>query len=646
MSLHLEQSTSTHEAQASWWEWSVWVEGSPKELGQVREVLYTLHPTFPRPVRKVADRNTKFRLDSAGWGEFMVFATVKLENGEEVALRHWLSFGSKPEAQRTRGVSRPNVFLSSSAADAPFADDLQSALETEGIEVLRPTDAAPANLPVSAWLERNAPAASAAVVILSDKKSPWLNAEMVAFQERKIPIVPVLIGRAQVDSGVTDQHVSRAGGLELEVTSIARRIKESLRVGEAPHPMIVSTSGGIVSYEEVYSAILPYLKGAGAGALEGQDLGPATIAEISGGLEALRRAASNPDVMITAPDRAASLMQTFVAQRSTDEGVTVLGPKYGASDPRWAMTMARMIKSSLSGKAPWRTADPSPMRIPNRLRAAVFGSWATGVYGAPITSASISRDPARFDLVMHLGDTYYSGTEKEVREKLLGVWPQVPGALNRALIGNHEMYSGGNAYFDIALPTFSQAASYFALQNDHWILVALDTAYSDHDFYGEQPEWLEGLVARAGDRRVVLFTHHQPLSLTEVQGPRLVAKLARLLQEQRIFAWFWAHEHACLIYDRHPNWGFFGRCLGFGGVPYLRKAAKVETPAHEIHWIRLEGNSLIPGAALLDGPNAYIPGHEWQYGPHGYAVLEFEGGNLTERIMLADGTEVRASLLI
>src|SRR5215467_18289 len=81
MSLHLEQSV--HEARASWWEWSVWIEGGATELEQVREVLYTLHPTFRQPVRKVTDRNTKFRLESAGWGEFMVFATVRLETGDE-----------------------------------------------------------------------------------------------------------------------------------------------------------------------------------------------------------------------------------------------------------------------------------------------------------------------------------------------------------------------------------------------------------------------------------------------------------------------------------------------------------------------------------------------------------------------------------
>ena len=53
--------------------------------------------------------------------------------------------------------------------------------------------------------------------------------------------------------------------------------------------------------------------------------------------------------------------------------------------------------------------------------------------------------------------------------------------MNRALNGNHEMYSGGFGYFKLILPAFEQDSSYFALQNEHWLLVGLDTAYVDHD---------------------------------------------------------------------------------------------------------------------------------------------------------------------
>ena len=59
---------------------------------------------------------------------------------------------------------------------------------------------------------------------------------------------------------------------------------------------------------------------------------------------------------------------------------------------------------------------------------------------------------------MHLGDVYYSGTEKEVEERFLKVWPTEAATINRALNGNHEMYSGGFGYFKLILPAFGQAA--------------------------------------------------------------------------------------------------------------------------------------------------------------------------------------------
>ncbi len=91
---------------------------------------------------------------------------------------------------------------------------------------------------------------------------------------------------------------------------------------------------------------------------------------------------------------------------------------------------------------------------------------------------------------MHLGDIYYSGTEQEVDERFLKVWPDDAATMNRALNGNHEMYSGGFGYFKLVLPKFGQDGSYFAVQNDDWLLVGLDTAYIDHDMDNAQVGWL------------------------------------------------------------------------------------------------------------------------------------------------------------
>ena len=73
-----------------WWKWWVWVEGNEEELGEIDYVVYKLHPTFPSPVRKIADRSTKFRLETAGWGTFQLYAKVVLKDTSVVNLEHYL----------------------------------------------------------------------------------------------------------------------------------------------------------------------------------------------------------------------------------------------------------------------------------------------------------------------------------------------------------------------------------------------------------------------------------------------------------------------------------------------------------------------------------------------------------------------------
>lgn len=70
------------------WEWSVWVEGTEADLDEIVEVVYKLHPTFPKPLRTVGNRATKFKLESEGWGVFPIHVKVVLKNGEPLKLKH------------------------------------------------------------------------------------------------------------------------------------------------------------------------------------------------------------------------------------------------------------------------------------------------------------------------------------------------------------------------------------------------------------------------------------------------------------------------------------------------------------------------------------------------------------------------------
>jgi len=207
------------------------------------------------------------------------------------------------------------------------------------------------------------------------------------------------------------------------------------------------------------------------------------------------------------------------------------------------------------------------------------------------------------------------------------------------------MYSGGDAYFDRTLAKFGQEASYFAFQNQDWTLVGLDVAFQDHAIDDQQVEWLKEIVGKAGDRKIVLFSHHQLYSHFEVQGNKLWSHsgLGAILRSNRIFAWYWGHEHRCTLFEQpDPNFKLWGRCIGHSGMPQsrgkTRNLLRAADKAYErSDWRRSpaqnkEGNPL-PSAVVLEGPNKYIKDEEDKFTPHGYAVLTLDGPMLMEQVL-------------
>ncbi len=290
-----------------------------------------------------------------------------------------------------------------------------------------------------------------------------------------------------------------------------------------------------------------------------------------------------------------------------------------------------------------RPADFEPTPIPNACRIGMLGDWATGLYGAPVAAQTLVAGP-RLDVLVHLGDVYYSGTAKETDERFLAGWPFGAAAVHRAVNSNHEMYSGGHAYFGRTLPRFGQASSYFALANDHWLLIGLDTGYVDHDVDAEQASWVGEMVRRAEGRRVILLSHHQMSSHFSPQGMRLAASLRPVLEDDRVVLWYWAHEHRGILYEPDPRFGgLLGRCAGHGGMPERRgkyDGLPVSIDAGHAVWRRFPGKSGAPGGIVLDGENPHIPGHERTYAPHGYVMLELADAHLAETMCLPGGEVV------
>jgi len=369
------------------------------------------------------------------------------------------------------------------------------------------------------------------------------------------------------------------------------------------------------------------------------------LADLVRGLQILENTQGSAGVMATIPDPLVANLQTFMA--------TVMGPAEDRlSESRNGTLEAKFDSHDILGWAgsfftwwqklsafEWRTPG-SPQVFPDACRLALFGDWGTGLYGAPECANSIAKD-GRYNLVLHLGDVYYSGTSGEIDDRFIAIWPHVPGATNRALNGNHEMYTGGRAYFHAVSTHFGQSSSYFAMENSRWILACLDTSYQDHDLYGDQAQWVRGLADGAPEKKLLLFSHHQPFSLLDEQGPNLIKKLAPLFERKRIYGWYWGHEHHCILYKPHTLYGLRGRCVGHGGFPYFRETAFVGKNAPvRPEWKSLESRNLVPSGKILDGENPYIEGHAAEYGPNGYMSLEFDGDDLYEIVHMPDGTEV------
>jgi transcription initiation factor IIF auxiliary subunit len=82
----------SRQIEPGWWEWGIRIEGPPAELERIRCVEYTLHPTFPNPVRVVCSRSRGFELVARGWGTFTVEIKLMLNDGSLRRLSHRLEF--------------------------------------------------------------------------------------------------------------------------------------------------------------------------------------------------------------------------------------------------------------------------------------------------------------------------------------------------------------------------------------------------------------------------------------------------------------------------------------------------------------------------------------------------------------------------
>jgi len=305
--------------------------------------------------------------------------------------------------------------------------------------------------------------------------------------------------------------------------------------------------------------------------------------------------------------------------------------KYEELDPGWTEAGAVWLEyyAGVKQRASFATT-PATIPIPNQVRIAIAGDWGTGNW-RPLSNPSPSADVARqmdflkADYTIHLGDTYYAGSSDEEQHLLAMLWPAgSKGALT--LNSNHEMYSGANGYFSIALndPKFQlqNHCSYFALENSAWVIVGLDSAYyaNEEKMYldgsllspSDPQEQLKFLVDKiATNKKVMILTHHGGLSLDGGTKTRLWDQVMNAFPSaRRPDCWYWGHEHAAVVYSFNATGTMLCRCCGHGAIPWGHATVLDSNP--NVAWFesRSANDSDIPKRVLngfamltLDGPN-------------------------------------------
>jgi hypothetical protein len=347
------------------------------------------------------------------------------------------------------------------------------------------------------------------------------------------------------------------------------------------------------------------------------------------------------------------LMQAKVLG-DTRSAERIEGQLRGSScDPRWAKTIEEYVKYYFKPSGARRDAIyVEPTAVGNKVltikpnaRIGIIGDWGTGAAPARRILQQIkAQNP---DILIHLGDIYYSGTDNECRSNFEAVVNEV---FDRAktrlpvftLAGNHDMYCGGVGYYSLIKRLnkgpMLQPASFFCLRanDDSWQILAMDTGRHDYNPFSvtdvvtfvestEQDWHRQRLQEFSG--KTILLSHHQlfsafsqigkptPSGKLRAYNPQLQATYDYLCGTgKRIAAWFWGHEHNLCIYQPYNNLRC-GRCIGHSAIPVFI----ADTPYDPL--------------PNLDNPPQLIPNTMLtavgEFYPHGFTMLTLGEGAAT-----------------
>jgi len=318
--------------------------------------------------------------------------------------------------------------------------------------------------------------------------------------------------------------------------------------------------------------------------------------------------------------------------------------EFSITDPGWVSSLVAMGIRKLRKRHAFNPALPEPVPIGDRARVILVGDWGTGIPRAQLvgTAMRMAVEQGVHDnrdvQVIHLGDVYYSGWQFEYEGRFLPYWPVKAAEAGKigswCLNGNHDMYSGGHAYFDYLLkdPRFAKQrqSSFFRLYNKNWQILGLDTAWDDNGLKDPQGNWVKQTLDNNGQKSILL-SHHQLFSAYE-GGPEvgkvLGQKLKPVLDNKQIDAWFWGHEHRFIIHEETVNVRA-ARLIGHGGVP--------------VYMTHKDDNSYIKPANWED--RRFIQSGLERWAMFGFAILDFEDDKIDVRYVDEMGSTIKSETI-
>jgi hypothetical protein len=217
-----------------WWDWSVWVDGTDAELSKVKSVTYRLHETFVEPVQIRKTRRNKFRLDSAGWGEFTIVVKIDIGEGKPIVKRHYLTL----ERTTTRALAAQpaSIYLCYAASDKRIALELEKILTAASYKVLNASQIPGSSFRVA--LAESLKAIDAVVAIISGEPSEWVLFEIGLAQGASVPVVLAVEAKSELPPPLAKfsavEFISQSAMSALSITpdlesAIGRAVKRRKR---------------------------------------------------------------------------------------------------------------------------------------------------------------------------------------------------------------------------------------------------------------------------------------------------------------------------------------------------------------------------------------------------------------------------------